>query len=87
MEGNNAKSGVSCFFVGMLAGLVMGGVATLLYAPRSGSETRAVIREKAQDTRDRTMHMVDQAKSKVSELRGKSEQKAEELASRVRESA
>ena len=34
------------FGVGLLAGAVIGGVIALLYAPRSGKETRELIKDK-----------------------------------------
>ena len=34
------------FGVGLLAGAVIGGVIALLYAPRSGKETRQLIKDK-----------------------------------------
>jgi gas vesicle protein len=34
------------FGVGLLAGVVIGGVIALLYAPRSGKETRQLIKDK-----------------------------------------
>ena len=35
-----------CFFASMLTGIVFGGLLALLLAPRSGEETRAVLRDK-----------------------------------------
>jgi|ERR1700722_9864798 len=39
-------------FVWFLAGLGLGALAGVLYAPRSGSETREVLRQRAEDGRD-----------------------------------
>lgn len=41
------KDNVNGFGMGLLAGLVIGGVIALLYAPREGKETRRIIRDKA----------------------------------------
>lgn len=38
--------------IGFLVGALVGGVFALLYAPKKGSETRAIIREKATEIRD-----------------------------------
>lgn len=38
---------LSTFGIGLGVGLVAGGILGLLFAPKSGSETRAIIREKA----------------------------------------
>jgi len=39
-------------FVWFLAGLGLGALAGVLYAPRSGSETREVLRQRAEDSKD-----------------------------------
>ncbi len=39
-------------FVWFLAGLGLGALAGVLYAPRSGTETRDVLRQRAEDGRD-----------------------------------
>lgn len=40
------KDHVAGFGVGLLAGVVIGGVIALLFAPQSGKETRQMIKEK-----------------------------------------
>ena len=47
------------FGIGLLAGAVIGGVITLLYAPKSGKETRQLIK-------DKTTEVVDTLKEKTS---------------------
>jgi gas vesicle protein len=42
---------MSGFGLGMLTGVIVGGVIALLYAPKSGKETRALIEEKAVEVR------------------------------------
>jgi gas vesicle protein len=58
---------------GFLVGSVIGVATALLFAPRSGEETRAEIRGKAVELRDRTTETVrdtvDQAKTKASEIK------------------
>jgi gas vesicle protein len=49
------------FGVGLLAGAVIGGVIALLYAPKTGKETRQMIKDKATD-------MVDAVKGKTTEV-------------------
>ena len=39
--------------IGVLAGAVVGGVVALLFAPKSGKDTRAFIKEKAGDITDK----------------------------------
>ena len=49
------------FGIGLLTGAVIGGVLALLYAPKSGKETRQFIKDKAID-------VVDAAKEKTSDI-------------------
>lgn len=71
---------------GFLVGSVIGVATALLFAPRSGEETRAEIRGKAVELRDRTTESVkdtvSQAKSKAYELKDTVAEKAEELKER-----
>jgi gas vesicle protein len=76
------RSGTSVV-TGFLVGGLIGVAAALLIAPRSGEETRAEIRNKAMEYRDRTKDVVNetvsQAKSKADELKEGVVEKAEEL--------
>ena len=47
------------FGIGILTGAIVGGVIALLYAPKSGKETRKMIK-------DKTMEVVDTVKEKTS---------------------
>lgn len=71
---------------GFLVGSVIGVATALLFAPRSGEETRAEIRDKAMDLRERTTETVkdtvSQAKSKVYGLKDTVQVKAEDLKQR-----
>jgi gas vesicle protein len=71
---------------GFLVGSVIGVATALLFAPRSGQETRAEIRDKAFELRDRTTETVkdtvSQAKSKAYEIKDTVVEKAEELKER-----
>ena len=40
------------FGIGLLAGAVIGGVIALLYAPKTGKETRQLIKDKATEVVD-----------------------------------
>ena len=71
---------------GLLVGSVIGAATALLFAPRSGEETRAEIRDKAKELRDLTTETVkdtvSQAKSKVSGIKDNVLEKAEEFKQR-----
>jgi gas vesicle protein len=54
-------------FVWFLAGLGLGALAGVLYAPRSGSETREVIRQRAEDGRDYVRNRAREAREQASQ--------------------
>lgn len=64
------------FLAGLLTGAVVGGVIALLYAPKSGKETREDLKRKLQEYEKE----VENIKSKVSQ---KSKQVREDLASKI----
>jgi gas vesicle protein len=71
---------------GFLVGSLIGVATALLFAPRSGEETRAEIRGRAVDLRDRTTDTVrdsvSQARSRAYELKDTVVEKAEGLKDR-----
>jgi gas vesicle protein len=71
---------------GFLVGSVIGVATALLFAPRSGEATRAEIRDRAVELRDRTtdtvQNTVAQAKTKAYGLKDTVVEKAEELKNR-----
>src|ERR1022692_2793464 len=54
-------------FLWFLAGLGVGAVVGVLYAPRSGDEMRDVIRSKAQEGSDKARHQARRAREQASE--------------------
>ena len=60
------SSGVGMFFPGLLAGAVVGGVTALLIAPRSGQETRQMIKDKTMEWRDMAQDRFTDAKDRFS---------------------
>ena len=52
-------------FVWFLAGLGIGAVVGVLYAPRSGEETREVLLSKAQEGRERVRHQARRARQQA----------------------
>jgi gas vesicle protein len=69
MENMHPVSAGKHVFKGLLIGSLVGAATMLLLAPRSGQETRAEIRDKAIELRDRTNETVSQAKTKAQELK------------------
>ncbi len=54
-------------FMWFLAGLGLGALVGVLYAPRSGSETREVLRARAEEGRDYMRERARQARDQASE--------------------
>lgn len=59
------RDDLGAFVIGFVVGGLAGAVAALLLAPTSGEETRAVIKEKAIELKDRTSESVGQAYSQA----------------------
>jgi gas vesicle protein len=59
------------FGVGLLTGVVIGGVIALLYAPKTGKETRQLIKDKVTGVvdafKEKTSGVVDTVKEEASE--------------------
>jgi gas vesicle protein len=62
MSDSNSNS-----FLWFLAGLGVGAVAGVLYAPRSGNETREALRSKAEEGREYMRHRAENARSQANE--------------------
>ncbi len=90
-EMRHATSSGKSVLTGLLIGGLIGAATALLMAPRSGEETRAEIRNKAMEYRDRTMDVVNdtvsQAKSKANDLKEGVTGKADELKQRGKQVA
>lgn len=55
----------------LIAGIAAGAALGLLFAPRSGKETRAALRSKGEDMSDDLAAMVEQARKDWSKAKGK----------------
>jgi gas vesicle protein len=84
------------FLVGFVVGGLTGAVVALLFAPQSGEETRALIKDKSIELRDRATHttedLIARAEATASEYRARADEltklareKTTELANEVRE--
>jgi gas vesicle protein len=71
--------------IGLVSGAVIGGVIALLYAPKTGKETRQLIRDKAIEVADtakeKASEVVDTVKEKVSEASRKGQAAIQSLKS------
>jgi gas vesicle protein len=75
------------FLVGFIVGGLAGAVAALLLAPQSGEETRAVIKERSIELRDRAAAEAEEAWKRAEEAAHEARVKAEKLAHEAREKA
>jgi len=68
---------VSSFFTGFFVGALVGGAAALLFAPQSGEETRAQIRDKGIELKEKAettySEVISEIEDSTTELRGKLE--------------
>ena len=75
--------------MGLLIGIGIGAAVGLLMAPRKGEETRALIRQRAMEARDRMKQQVSQqvgrAKRTTDKVARTSQQAADEAAARLGE--
>ena len=77
----NSLSIITAFFMGGLIGSVLG----LLFAPSSGKETRARIRETSADAKDRTVDTAARTKELTTEISEIAKDKAAELLNQGKE--
>jgi len=67
------------FLVGFIVGGLTGAVAALLFAPQSGEETRAVIKERSIELRDKAAEEAEAAWKRAEAAAIEARDKAEEL--------
>jgi gas vesicle protein len=67
------------FIAGLLTGAVVGGIVALLYAPRSGKETREHMKTKLQEYEKEIENLKNKAKDKSKQVRDAVASKIDEL--------
>jgi gas vesicle protein len=72
------------FLVGFIVGGLTGAVAALLFAPQSGEETRAVIKERSIELRDKASEEAESAWKRAETAANEAREKADELTKQVR---
>lgn len=81
------RSNAKGFLLGLLAGGVIGGMAALLYAPKSGKDLRKDINKKRKELVHDAEEYIDSAKAKATEIISNGRKKAEDLISEARKKA
>ena len=75
-EDNKLMKGL---FLGFLGGTAVGAILALLYAPKSGKELRADLREKADDLLEEAEGQIEAARSKASAIVTEAKKRSEHL--------
>ncbi len=73
------------FLVGFIVGRLTGAVVALLFAPQSGEETRALIKDKSIELRDKAQHTAEEALARAEATAAEARARADELAKQLRE--
>jgi len=73
------------FLVGFIVGGLTGAVVALLFAPQSGEETRAMIKDKSIELRDKAQHTAEEALARAEQVAAEARARADELAKQLRE--
>jgi gas vesicle protein len=72
------------FLVGFIVGGLTGAVVALLFAPQSGEETRALIKDKSIELRDKATASAEEVIARAEAAASEARLRAEELADEVR---
>ena len=72
------------FLVGFIVGGLTGAVVALLFAPQSGEETRALIKDKSIELRDKAQVTAEEALARAEELAADARHRADELTKEAR---
>jgi gas vesicle protein len=72
------------FLVGFVVGGLTGAVVALLFAPQSGEETRALIKDKSIELRDKAQVTTEEALARAEQLAADARLRAEELTKEAR---
>jgi gas vesicle protein len=80
-DNDNGASGLGWF----LAGLGLGALVGVLYAPKSGKETRDDLLASAQDAKERAAVLAEQAKERAAEYAAQGKQQVNEYVDRGKE--
>jgi gas vesicle protein len=73
------------FLVGFIVGGLSGAVVALLFAPQTGEETRALIKDKSIELRDRAQQSAEEALARAEATAAEARARADELARQLRD--
>jgi gas vesicle protein len=75
------------FLAGLIVGSLVGAAAALLFAPQSGEETRAKIRERGIELQERAGELSSEARQRSADLQMQAREKAGELSTQAKDKA
>jgi len=81
------NSDFGAFLVGFVVGGLTGAAVSLLFAPQSGEETRAILRDKAVELRDRAAESVEEARLQAEKAWDEAKLKTDEWTKIAKEKA
>jgi len=73
------------FLVGFIVGGLTGAVVSLLFAPQSGEETRALIKDKSIELRDKAQVSAEEAIARAEAATAEARARADDLARQLRD--
>lgn len=73
------------FLVGFIVGGLSGAIVALLFAPQSGEETRALIKDKSIELRDKAQITAEEAIARAEAAAADARARADELAKQLRD--
>ena len=76
---------LGALIVGFILGGLTGALAALLFAPQSGQETRALIKDKSIELRDRAQQSAEEALARAEAAAAEARARADELARQLKE--
>jgi gas vesicle protein len=85
MSDNNGGGSAGFFIAGLLVGAALGAVATLLFAPAPGEETRELLSQKGIELKGKAKELSDVAKERAETMQAKGRITMEEQLAKLEE--
>lgn len=63
------RESIASFGIGLGIGVLIGGILGILYAPKSGEETRQIIKEKAVELKDKAKGLPADIRAKINKAK------------------
>jgi len=80
---NNNKKKISSFLISLVMGSLIGAGVALLMAPQSGDKTRALIKDKSNELRDKALETAESTRDRAEKTLGDISQTTRERANEL----